>query len=237
MIVNNYLTPNPFSRPGTKLKKIKGVVIHWVANKKSTAEANRKFFENRKNEKNGYGSAHEIIDLNGDVIVCIPKDEIAYHVGSSTYTKEALERLSNYPNDCTYGIECTHVDWEGKMTKETYNSLVNRCVELCKEFDLNPLTDLWLHKEVVGWKDCHKWFVNNPNEWDEFMKEVDKRMKNELKTVNIDLVKGDEKQTVQGFLVDGKTYIELRETGEFLDAQVGWDNIEKRASLIKKGEN
>jgi len=236
-IINKYLTPNPYSRPGTKLNKVKGIVLHWVANPNSTATANRNFFENRKASRT-YGSAHEIIDLNGDIIVCLPKDEMGYHVGSKTYTKDALEKLSSYPNDCTYGIECTHMDWDGKMTDETYQSLLNRCTELCIEFNLNPLTDLWLHKEVVGWKDCHRWFVNHPSEWGRFKKKVDKQMKgeDELEAVEIDLVNEDDTETVQGFLVDGRTFIELRKTGEFLGAQVGWDQKDKKASLTLKGD-
>ena len=170
----NLLTPNPYSRPGNKLSKVKGIVIHWVANRNSTAAANRNFFESRKNGTKGYGSAHEIIDLNGEVVVCIPKDEMAYHVGSpNPYTEEALELLSTYPNNCTYGIECTHIDYNGKMSAKTYATLVQRCADLIIEFGLEEAErPLWLHKEIVGWKDCHRWFVNNPNEGKSFKENV-----------------------------------------------------------------
>lgn len=173
-VIENLLTPNPYSRPGSKLLKVKGIVIHWVANRNSTAIDNRNFFESRKNGMKGYGSAHEIIDLNGDVVVCIPKDEMAYHVGSpNPYTKEALEHLSPYPNNCTYGIECTHIDYNGKMSAETYATLVQRCADLIIEFGLEEAEiPLWMHKEIVGWKDCHRWFVNNPNEWKSFKEKV-----------------------------------------------------------------
>lgn len=166
------LTINNYSRPGIKLNSVKGVVVHWVANPKSTALQNRNFFENRKSGNSGYGSAQYIIDLNGLIIRCIPENEMSYNVGSKTYTTDALNRLGNYPNNCTIGIECTHLDWNGVMTTETYNALVELCADLCKRYRLNPLTDLWLHKEVVGWKDCHKWFVNNPNEWIAFKQKV-----------------------------------------------------------------
>lgn len=175
-VIDMWLTKNPYSRPGKKLKSKKAIVIHWVANPNTSAKANRDFFESRKGGTKSYGSAHEIIDLDGDVIRCIPEDEMAYHVGSNTYTKEALTRLSSYPNDCTYGIECTHVDWEGRMTTETYETLIQRCADLCKAWGLNPMKDLWLHKEVVGWKDCHRWFVNNPDEWVKFKQLVASRM-------------------------------------------------------------
>ncbi len=173
-VIENLLTPNPYSRPGNKLSKVKGIVIHWVANRNSTATDNRNFFESRKNGTKGYGSAHEIIDLNGEVVVCVPKDELAYHVGSpNPYTEEALEHLSSYPNNCAYGIECTHIDYNGKMSVETYATLVQRCADLIIEFGLEEAErPLWLHKEIVGWKDCHRWFVNNPNEWNRFKEKV-----------------------------------------------------------------
>lgn len=189
-VTDMLLTPNKYSRPQTKLKSVKGIVVHWVANPKSTAKANRNFFENRKSGTSGSGSAHYVIDLDGTVIRCLPENEVAYHVGTSQpisygstqiYTTAAWQRLNSnsnknvkpYPNDCTIGIECTHLDATGKMSDATYNTLVEMCADLCKKYKLNPLNDLWLHKEVVGWKDCHKWFVDNPNEWKNFKIKVD----------------------------------------------------------------
>jgi len=174
------LTINPYSRPGKKMNKIKGIVIHWVANRNSTAIANRNFFERRKEGKLGYGSTHEIIDLNGDVLICITEDEMAYHVGSpEPYIEEALKLLSDYPNNCTYGIECTHIGYDGDMTQETYNTLVDRCVDLIIEFGLQDVEkNLWLHKEVVGWKDCHRWFVYKQGEWEKFKRLVKVKVEN-----------------------------------------------------------
>jgi N-acetylmuramoyl-L-alanine amidase len=171
-IITKLLTPNQYSRPQKNLIKVKAIVVHWVANPKSSALSNRNYFENRKNGKLNYGSAHEIIDLNGDIVACVPKSEITYNCGSKTYTQRCLNELGNCPNSCTYGIECTHIDWAGKMTDATYNTLVERCADLCKEFNLNPLKNIWTHKEVVGWKDCHKWFVDHPDEWQKFKERV-----------------------------------------------------------------
>ncbi len=178
-VTENLLTINKFSRPGTKINPIKGIVIHWVANRNSTAIQNRNYFENRKYGKTRYGSAHEIIDLDGDIVKCISDDEVAYHVGSpEPYTEDALKYLSSYPNDCTYGIECTHVDWYGSMSPETYDSLVTRCAALMVKFNLTrSIKPLWLHQEVVGWKPCHKWFYENPEEWIKFKALVYRRCK------------------------------------------------------------
>jgi N-acetylmuramoyl-L-alanine amidase CwlA len=166
-ITEMLLTPNKWSRPQDKLGKVKGIVIHWVANPNSKAESNRNFFEKRKDGKNGFGSAHYIVDLDGSVIRCLPESEMSYHVGSHVYTSQALKKLSTYPNNCTIGIECTHIDEKGKMTDATYNSALELAVSLLKKYGLTE-NDLWLHYTVVGWKQCHQWFVDNPDEWVKF---------------------------------------------------------------------
>lgn len=166
-ITQDFLTPNPYSRPKDKLKEVRGIVLHWTANPLSTAIGNRSFFENRKYGKTSYGSAHYIVDLDGNIIQCLPELEIGYHVGSHVYTSHALNRLSSYPNNCTIGIEMTHTNWDGEFTKDTYQSTLNLAVSLLRKYELDE-NDLWLHKTVVGWKDCARWFVNNNNEWIKF---------------------------------------------------------------------
>ena len=44
------LTPNSWSRPQTRLKKVDGIVIHYTANPGSTAMQNRDYFENLQTE-------------------------------------------------------------------------------------------------------------------------------------------------------------------------------------------
>lgn len=158
------LTPNPYSRPQKKLSKVSAVVWHWVANPNSTATGNRNFFENRKSGKSNYGSAHYIIDLDGTIIRCLPENEMAYHVGSKTYTKRALNELSSYPNGTTIGIECTHTDWNGNMTEATRKALIELTADILKRHGLTA-EDIWTHKEVVGWKDCHYFYNHNPVEY------------------------------------------------------------------------
>jgi N-acetylmuramoyl-L-alanine amidase len=193
-IIEDYLTPNPYSRSQEKLHNVKGLVVHWVANPNTTARNNRNFFENRKLGNSGYGAAHDIIDLNGDLIRCLPYNEVAFHVGSSLpyragtdqiYTPLAWDKLNThdsklikpYPNLTTIGVECCHIDWTGLMTDETYNTLMLWCVNQLTSYKLTT-EDLYLHKEIVGWKDCHYWFVSKPNEWVLFKQKVKLIMEN-----------------------------------------------------------
>lgn len=177
-IYTKLLTKNQWSRPGRRMEFIKGVVIHWVANPGTTADQNRYFFELRKLGEKGYGSAHYIINLDGNVIQCVPDKEIAYHVGAKKYKEDARSKLSPYPNDCTLGIECTHFNRKGEMTIETYESLIELTVNLCKKYNLRE-TDLYRHHDITG-KDCHKWFVDHLDQWEKFKKNVAAKMNSQL---------------------------------------------------------
>ena len=44
-IQEEFLTVNPYSRPGTELKNVKKIVIHYTANPGTSAQANRDYFE------------------------------------------------------------------------------------------------------------------------------------------------------------------------------------------------
>jgi N-acetylmuramoyl-L-alanine amidase len=44
-IRKEFLTVNPFSRPGRKLSAVKGIVLHWVANAGTSAMMNRNYFD------------------------------------------------------------------------------------------------------------------------------------------------------------------------------------------------
>jgi len=172
-IEKKFLTKNPYSRPGIRLKSVNGIVVHWVANTNTSAIANRNFFEMRKDETRGYGSAHFIIDLDGNIIQCLPLYEMAYHVGANEYNPNIIKNLGIYPNNCTLGIECTHINNYGKMTIETYYSLIKLTHDLLKKYNLNNEKDLYRHYDITN-KNCHKWFVDNPDKWEEFKKKVGK---------------------------------------------------------------
>lgn len=186
--IKDFLNINPYSRSGKLLKEIKAIIIHWTANPNSTSFQNRNYFDNRKYGKTGYGSAHYIIGLEGEILQCIPEEEMAYHVGSSQvdpksgkiYTDKARGLFKEYasnpdtlsPNQVTIGIEMCVTDMEGHYTEATYESTIELCKDLCKKYKLNPMLQILTHNEVVGWKDCHRFFVNNPDKFLEFKEKV-----------------------------------------------------------------
>lgn len=156
------LTPNEYSRPQTELNKVNGVVIHYTANPGTDAEANRNYFEGLKEGKtysNGkyiYTSSNYIIGLEGNIIQCVPTNEVAY--------------ASNGRNEDTISIEVCHPDETGKFTKKSYKSLVNLTAWLCSEYNLKE-DDIIRHYDVTG-KICPKYFVEHEDQWEQFKEEV-----------------------------------------------------------------
>lgn len=151
-IQHQFLTVNPYSRSGDKLGRIKGVVIHYTANPGSTAQNNRDYFENLKDKHTTSVSSHFIIGLQGEVIQCVPLNEIAY--------------ASNNRNSDTISIECCHPDISGKFNDKTYNSLQTLVKSLMDTYHLNS-NDIIRHYDVTG-KNCPKYFVEHEDIWTQF---------------------------------------------------------------------
>lgn len=169
----DHLTVNPYSRPQRKLVEVRAVVMHWVANPGTSAQANRDFFESRKDGRNGYGSAHFVVDAN-EIVECIPVEEMAYHVGASSYTRFSDECLGAYPNATTIGVEMCHPRWDGSYEQATWQRAVDLVADLLRKADLPP-SRITTHHAVTG-KECPKWFVDNPSELERFRWDVEEAM-------------------------------------------------------------
>ena len=176
-IQQDLITPNNFSRSQEPLTDVRGLVLHWVAAPGQLADETRDFFEGRKNGKNGYGSAHFIVDLDGGIVQCIPTSEVAFHVGSSQldpvskkiYTDLCRTKLgAGNPNYRTIGIEHNHISWTGEFEDATLHASVQLAAKLCLDFKLDPLTQIFTHQQIVGYKDCPRWFVSHPSELEEY---------------------------------------------------------------------
>lgn len=155
------LDPNPYSRPGISLERVNGIVVHYTANPGTDAMANRNYFNNlpRINKKKGqdtYASSHFVIDMDGEIVQCIPTNEIAY--------------TSNDRNKDTISIECCHKRKSGKFTSQTYQSLVDLTTYLCLKFGLTE-TDVIRHYDITG-KNCPKYFVEHPDAWSQFREKI-----------------------------------------------------------------
>ena len=148
----DFLTVNPYSRPGTKREHVRDIVIHYVANPGTSAIQNRNYFEGLKDQsgsKTVSASSHYIIGSDGTILQCIPLDEVAY---------------GNYPrNDDTVSIECCHPDSDGRFTDATIKSLIRLTGWLCRELSLNEKHSI-RHYDVSG-KNCPKYYVEHQDAW------------------------------------------------------------------------
>ena len=159
-----FLTPNEFSRPEIPLTEVNNIVVHYVGNPCSTALENRNYFESLKDQTGTNTtsvSSHFVIGLEGEVVQCIPFTEVSY--------------ASNHRNRDTISIECCHPDTTGRFYKSTYQSLVNLCAYLCREFKLEA-KDVIRHYDVTG-KICPKYYVEHEEEWAAFIEDVDAALK------------------------------------------------------------
>ncbi|WP_394525499.1 N-acetylmuramoyl-L-alanine amidase family protein [Lacrimispora sp. JR3] len=159
-VSQEFITPNPYSRPGTELKQIHQIVIHYVANPGTTARQNMAYFDSLKDqtgEKKISASSHFIIGLEGEIIQGIPLYEMAY----------ATSREKNVD---TISIECCHPDETGKFNENTYDSLVNFTAWLCRNLKLTE-KDVIRHYDATG-KDCPRYFVAHEEEWKKFLQDV-----------------------------------------------------------------
>ena len=161
-----FLDPNPFSRPQLALKKVHAIVVHYTANPGVDAVANRNYFNNlpkanERKQKKTYASSHFVVGLDGTIVQCIPLEEMAY--------------ASNDRNSDTVSIECCHKKENGKFTAQTQAALIQLCTYLCIKFDLTE-ENLIRHYDVTG-KICPKYFVEHPDAWETFKKDVGMELK------------------------------------------------------------
>jgi len=219
-IEQKLLTPNKYSRPQTKLAKVTKIAIHYVGNAGSTAIANRNYFENLKSGANGlYASSHYIIGLNGEIIQCVPENEIAY--------------TTNAANSYSIGIENCHPSADGKFNDKTNQSLIELCADLCTRYKLNPLNDLIRHYDVTG-KKCPLYHVNNPSAWTKLKQDVYNYMnKKEVDDELVETIKikiNGKEYSVDRILKDDRNYIKINDFAQ-AGFVIGYDANAKTASI------
>lgn len=160
-VKQEFIRKNIFSRPDVSRKRVNAIVIHYVANPGSSAEANRNYFDSLADQDPQAGgtssSSHFIVGLEGEALQCIPVSEIAY---------------ANAPrNDDTVSIEVCHPDDTGKFNDATYETLVNLTAWLCSQLKLTE-KDVLRHFDISG-KTCPKYFVDNEDAWKQFKTDVE----------------------------------------------------------------
>lgn len=156
-ITEDFLTVNEYSRPGTELKRVKNIFVHYTANPGTSAAQNRSYFENLGITEETSASAHFVIGYEGEIVQCIPLDEMAYAVKKR--------------NEDSISIECCYLDESGEFTRETYQSLLLLSAWLLKEYRLSP-ADMRRHYDEGG-KMCPLYYVEHEDAWEQFLTDLE----------------------------------------------------------------
>ena len=155
-VTEDLLPVNAWSRPGTPLEKIDGVVIHYVGNPATTAQANRNYFASPGRQGGGHlrqlplpggagGGGHPVRPSDGDRL-----------------------RLQHPQTRTRWPSSVCHPDETGLFSDVTYARTVELTAWLCRTFDLDPETDVIRHYDVTG-KICPKYYVEHPEAWEGFL--------------------------------------------------------------------
>lgn len=152
----DFLTPNEYSRPGEALTTVNNIFVHYTANQGTSAAQNRSYFEQLKDTHERSASAHFIIGYEGEIVQCIPLDEIAYAVQTR--------------NQDSISIECCYLAEDGSFTQETYDSLVALLKWLTEVYDLET-EDILRHYDCGG-KKCPIYYTEHEDAWEKLKKDV-----------------------------------------------------------------
>lgn len=154
------------NRPMKKRQATLKIIIHYTANysKGANASANIKYIDNIDS-----ASCHYFID-DKNILLAVPCDEVAYHVGAKTYSKAGKDLIARgyQPNFCTVGIEmCVNSDGDFNKVKELTKKLT---LMLLYKYQLTP-DDILRHYDITG-KNCPAMFVEDEVAWKLFIEEI-----------------------------------------------------------------
>ena len=162
-------------RPNRKLKTLKGIILHWTANKNpgAGAVAHWKYFNNFHDGR--AASAHYLVDAE-NIISCVPDDEVAFHVGAKRHqdtplARQIMEGPGDTPNNYLIGIElCVNEDNDLEKTRRNGAELTMRLME---RYGLG-IHQVHRHLDITG-KNCPQEVINgkDENDWQAFLREVE----------------------------------------------------------------
>lgn len=153
----DFLTVNEYSRPGDPLTEVNNIFVHYTANPGTSAAQNRSYFEQLKDNHERSASAHFIIGYNGEILQCVPLDEIAYAVQTR--------------NEDSISIECCYKADNGQFTRETYDSLIRLLRWLIDAYELEP-EDILRHYDCGG-KKCPIYYTEHEDAWERLKEDVE----------------------------------------------------------------
>lgn len=191
--INDFIKINRYSRPGTKLKSVAKIILHYTANHGASANNHVIYFgktmieQNEKlpEQKRRFASAHIFTDKN-EARCIIPLDEVAFAANDGTF--RGVPELKPNANHLSISVEmCQEKD--GSFHPDMISRTVNVMVELCKKYKLDPLTDIVRHYDVTK-KNCPAPWVKNGQAFIDFKNTVASNMGGKLMWGKTEFKKG-----------------------------------------------
>ena len=130
--------------------------MHYTANPGTSARQNRDYFEGLAQTGLTSASAHFVIGYEGEIVQCIPLNEMAYAVIGE--------------NDHSISIECCYLEQDGKFTDATYQSLLKLLGWLMEEYNLD-VSDVKRHYDAGG-KLCPLYYAEHEDAWEQLKQDL-----------------------------------------------------------------
>jgi N-acetylmuramoyl-L-alanine amidase len=195
-IRDNLLTLGGRNRSGRPIREFMALVVHWVAGPGHTPDGVRNWF----NRGEVYGSTQYMVGIDGEIFRFMPEMETAWHIGTSQNCPRNGRRYTDFarrlfgdaicdagtPNFHAIGIEMGHRDMTGRFTPETLAGTANLCADILTRHN-KTVNILTTHLECTGWKNCPKWFTDNPEDFVAFKRRVNSLMPTNLMIPSVEI--------------------------------------------------
>lgn len=126
--------------------KPSGLMLHSVG----CPQPNPLVFYNNQNKSGVEKAVHAYVGANDDVIQCLPFNIQGWHAGGTANATHIGVEMTE-PDCITYirgaTFTCSNVPRAIAHAEKTYKTAVELFAFLCKEYGLNPLTDIISHAE------------------------------------------------------------------------------------------
>jgi N-acetylmuramoyl-L-alanine amidase len=220
-IVKDYVKVNPYTRPARKNTGVEGIVMHYTASPRATAQNIRDYFNGTCIAQKRYASAHYAVDKK-EIIQMIPDNEVAYHAHDRS--RCYVDVLKPNANFSALGIEMC-IEADGSLHPDTVKNARALVVYLLDKYNL-PTSRVYRHYDVTG-KNCPAMWVSDPSLFNSFKKSLSPAPSHSDEVVHT-VVKGD---TLWGIAQDHNTTVaKLEELNPHLDGVL---NIGDKVTIRK----
>ena len=231
MVINKSIPCNKgnYSSSSKRKNKIEFIVVHYTGNVNDKASSNCKYFQTSGRN----ASAHYFVDETS-IYQSVEDDYVAWSVGGNKYSNTSTTGGGKFYGICTnnnsISVEmCNAVTTVPTKTKDNVVWLV---AELMKKYNID-IDHVVLHFDVTG-KTCPKCFVDHPEKFKEFKKEVEAKVKGDdydMITIKV-IINGVEKE-VKAINVEGNNFIKLQDLRDE-KIIVGYDTTKKMPTITSK---